>query len=90
MSIKIKDVNYIYAESTAYEIHALKDINLEIPDGQLIGLIGHTGFGKSTLVQHLNGIIKATIGRVYFNGIDIYGENFGMRELMNKVGLVFQ
>ena len=63
MSIKIKDVNYIYAESTAYEIHALKDINLEIPDGQFIGLIGHTGSGKSTLVQHLNGLIKATSGR---------------------------
>ncbi|MCI9658696.1 MAG: energy-coupling factor transporter ATPase [Lachnospiraceae bacterium] len=90
MSIKIKDVNYIYAESTAYEIHALKDINLEIPDGQFIGLIGHTGSGKSTLVQHLNGLIKATSGRIYFNGRDIYGENFSMRELRSKVGLVFQ
>ena len=90
MSIKIKDVNYIYAESTAYEIHALKDINLEIPDGQFIGVIGHTGSGKSTLVQHLNGLIKATSGRIYFNGRDIYGENFSMRELRSKVGLVFQ
>ncbi len=90
MSIKIKDVNYIYAESTAYEIHALKDINLEIPDGQFIGLIGHTGSGKSTLVQHLNGLVKATSGRIYFNGRDIYGENFSMRELRSKVGLVFQ
>lgn len=90
MSIKIKDVNYTYAENTAYEIHALKDINLEIPDGQFVGLIGHTGSGKSTLVQHLNGLIKATGGRIYFNGRDIYGENFSMKELRSKVGLVFQ
>ncbi len=90
MSIKIKDVNYTYAENTAYEIHALKDVNLEIPDGQFVGLIGHTGSGKSTLVQHLNGLIKATGGRIYFNGRDIYGENFSMKELRSKVGLVFQ
>ncbi len=90
MSIKIKDVNYTYAENTAYEIHALKDINLEIPDGQFVGLIGHTGSGKSTLVQHLNGLMKATSGRIYFNGRDIYGENFSMKELRSKVGLVFQ
>ncbi len=90
MSIKVKDVNYTYAENTAYEIHALKDIKLEIPDGQFIGLIGHTGSGKSTLVQHLNGLIRATGGRIYFNGRDIYGENFSMKELRSKVGLVFQ
>ncbi len=90
MSIKIKDVNYTYAEGTAYEIHALKDISLEILDGQFIGLIGHTGSGKSTLVQHLNGLTRATGGRIYFNGRDIYGENFSMKELRSKVGLVFQ
>ena len=90
MSIKAKNVNYVYAEGTAYEIHALKDINLEIPDGQFVGLIGHTGSGKSTLVQHLNGLVKATSGRIYFNGRDIYGENFSMKELRSKVGLVFQ
>lgn len=90
MSIKAKNVNYVYAEGTAYEIHALKDINLEIPDGQFVGLIGHTGSGKSTLVQHLNGLVKATSGRIYFDGRDIYGENFSMKELRSKVGLVFQ
>lgn len=90
MSIKIKNVNYTYAEGTAYEMHALKDINLEIPDGQFVGLIGHTGSGKSTLVQHLNGLIRATGGRIYYNGRDIYGENFSMKELRSKVGLVFQ
>lgn len=90
MSIKIKDVNYIYAEGTAYEIHALKDVNLEIPDGQFVGLIGHTGSGKSTLVQHLNGLIRATGGRIYYDDRDIYGENFSMKELRSQVGLVFQ
>ena len=90
MSIKVKDVNYTYAEGTAYEMHALKDINLEIQDGQFIGLIGHTGSGKSTLVQHLNGLMRATGGRIYFNGRDIYGETFSMKELRSKVGLVFQ
>ena len=90
MSIKIKNVNYTYSEGTAYEMHALKNINLEIPDGQFVGLIGHTGSGKSTLTQHLNGLTKATSGKIYFNGKDIYGENFSMKELRSKVGLVFQ
>jgi energy-coupling factor transport system ATP-binding protein len=71
-------------------MQALKDVNLEIPDGQFVGLIGHTGSGKSTLVQHLNGLIRATDGKIYFNGKDIYGENFSMKELRSKVGLVFQ
>ena len=90
MSIKIKDVNYTYAENTAYEIHALKDINLEIPDGQFVGLIGHTGSGKSTLVQHLNGLMKPTAGAVYYNGADIHEEGFDKKNLRSKVGLVFQ
>lgn len=90
MAIKVKNVNYTYGEGTAYEIHALKDINLEIPDGQFVGLIGHTGSGKSTLVQHLNGLVRATSGRIYYNGRDIYGENFSMKDLRSKVGLVFQ
>lgn len=90
MSIKIENVNYIYSQGTAYEMHALKNINLEIPDGQFVGLIGHTGSGKSTLVQHLNGLIRATSGHIYFNGQDIYAEKFSMKELRSKVGLVFQ
>jgi len=90
MAIKIENVNFTYAGGTAYEIHALQDICLEIPDGQFVGLIGHTGSGKSTLVQHLNGLMKATSGRIYFNGKNIYGENFSMKELRSKVGLVFQ
>ena len=59
-------INYVYSEGTAYQIQALKDVNLEIKDGQFIGVIGHTGSGKSTLIQHLNGLVKATSGTIYF------------------------
>ncbi len=90
MSIVLDHVNYTYSAGTAYEKHALKDINLTIPDGQFVGLIGHTGSGKSTLIQHLNGLIKATGGTIYYNGRDIYDEDFSKKELRTKVGLVFQ
>lgn len=90
MSIKIEHLNYIYGEGTAYEKQALTDVNLELPDGQFIGIIGHTGSGKSTLIQHLNGLIKATSGAVYFNGENIYREGYSAKELRSKVGLVFQ
>ena len=90
MSIKLEHINYIYGEGTAYEKHALKDINLEIPDGQFVGIIGHTGSGKSTLIQHLNGLIKATSGVIYYNGENIYAEGYSMKELRSHVGLVFQ
>ena len=68
MSIKLEHINYIYSEGTAYEKHALKDVNLEIRDGEFVGVIGHTGSGKSTLIQHLNGLLKASSGALYFNG----------------------
>lgn len=90
MSIILDKVNYIYSPGTAYEIQALKDVNLKIEDGQFIGIIGHTGSGKSTLIQHLNGLMKATSGAIYFHGKDIYDEDFDLRELRNRVGLVFQ
>lgn len=90
MSIIVDHVNYIYGEGTTVSVKALKDINLVIPDGQFIGLIGHTGSGKSTLVQHLNGLIKATSGGIYYNGEDIYDNDYNMKELRSKVGLVFQ
>ena len=90
MSIKIENLNYVYSAGTAFEKHALKDINLEIPDGQFIGVIGHTGSGKSTLMQHLNGLTKATSGAVYYNGKNIYEEGYDMKGLRSKVGLVFQ
>ena len=72
MSIKLEHINYIYNPGDAYERHALKDINLEIPQGQFVGIIGHTGSGKSTLIQHLNGLIKASSGALYYNGENIY------------------
>ena len=90
MSIEIKNVNYLYSQGTSYEMHPLKNVNLEIPDGQFVGLIGHTGSGKSTLTQHLNGLVKATSGHIYYNGEDIYDEKFSMKKLRSKVGLVFQ
>ena len=90
MSIKIEQLNYVYSAGTAYEKHALKDINLEITEGEFVGVIGHTGSGKSTLIQHLNGLIKATSGALYYNGENIYEEGYNMRELRNQVGLVFQ
>ena len=90
MSIILDKVNYCYSEGTAYQIQALKDINLEILDGQFIGIIGHTGSGKSTLTQLLNGRLKATSGNIYVDGKDIYDEDYNMRDLRNKVGLVFQ
>ena len=90
MPIKIEHLNYIYGEGTAYEKKALKDINLEITDGQFIGIIGHTGSGKSTLIQHLNGLIKATEGVIYDNGKNIYEEGYSMKDLRSRVGLVFQ
>ena len=90
MSIKIEHLNYVYSEGTAYEKHALKDICLEIPHGEFVGIIGHTGSGKSTLIQHLNGLIKGTSGAIYYNGTNIYGEGYNMKELRSKVGLVFQ
>lgn len=90
MSILLDHVNYIYEAGTAMEFHALKDVNLVIPDGQFIGLIGHTGSGKSTLVQHLNGLLKPTSGNIYYNGADIHDSDYNKKELRSKVGLVFQ
>ena len=90
MAIKIEHLNYVYGQGTAFEQQALKDVNLEIQDGQFIGLIGHTGSGKSTLIQHLNGLIRATDGAIYYNGKNIYDDGYDMRALRSRVGLVFQ
>lgn len=90
MSIILDKVNYSYSEGSAYKVQALQDINLKIEKGEFIGVIGHTGSGKSTLIQHLNGLIKATSGHIYFHGQDIYDNDFNMKELRSRVGLVFQ
>ncbi|MDE6661964.1 MAG: energy-coupling factor transporter ATPase [Lachnospiraceae bacterium] len=90
MPLILDHVNYIYGGDTELAVHALNDINLVIPDNQFIGLIGHTGSGKSTLVQHLNGLLKPTSGAIYFNGEDIHDSDFDKKKLRSKVGLVFQ
>lgn len=90
MSIILDHVNYIYGEDTPLAVAALKDVCLQIPDGQFVGIIGHTGSGKSTLVQHLNGLLKATSGHIYVDGEDIYDKDYDMKKLRSRVGLVFQ
>ncbi len=90
MSMILDKVDYRYSPGTAYEKHALREVSLKIDDGQFIGIIGHTGSGKSTLIQHLNGLIKATSGAIYYNGEDIYDKDYDLRKLRQKVGLVFQ
>lgn len=90
MPIILDHVSHVYGDDTTLPVKALDDVSLVIEDGQFIGLIGHTGCGKSTFVQHLNGLLKATSGSIYFNGQDIYDEDFNMKELRSKVGLVFQ
>ena len=90
MSIRLEHLNYIYSPGTAYEKHALKDVNLTIPHGEFVGIIGHTGSGKSTLIQHLNGLIRATSGKIFYNEENIYQDGYNMKELRSQVGLVFQ
>lgn len=90
MSIILDKVSHVYGEDTAMAVKALDNISLVLPDGQFVGLIGHTGSGKSTLVQHLNGLMKATSGNIYFNGEDIDADDFDKKMLRSKVGLVFQ
>ena len=90
MSIIVNHLSYVYNPNTVYEKRALDDISLTIEDGEYIGLVGHTGSGKSTFVQHLNGLIKATSGGIYFDGQDIYDKDYSLKELRGRVGLVFQ
>lgn len=90
MGIKAEQVNYVYGQGTAFEQYALRNVSFEIADGEFVGLIGHTGSGKSTLIQHLNGLLRATDGVIYYNGKNIYDDDFNMKDLRSKVGLVFQ
>ena len=90
MSIILDHVNYIYDEDTAMAHAALIDVCLNIPDGQFVGLIGHTGSGKSTLIQHMNGLEKPTSGCVFYDGKDINDSDYDKKSLRAKVGLVFQ
>ena len=88
--LKLDHINYVYSPGNAYEKHALKDIDLDIYEGEFLGIIGHTGSGKSTLIQHMNGLVRATDGAIYYRGENIYQKKYDMRELRNHVGLVFQ
>ncbi len=90
MSIKIKDLTYIYNPNSPFETKALDNVNLELNRGEFIGLIGHTGSGKSTLVQHLNGLIKPTRGDISIGGLKISNSTVKLVEVRKKVGLVFQ
>ena len=90
MSLKAEHLTHIYQKGTAMESCALSDISFEIEDGSFVGLIGHTGSGKSTLIQHLNGLIRPTEGTIYYEGEDIFSEGYDLRSLRAKVGLVFQ
>lgn len=90
MTILVNELEHIYSRGTAYEKKALHNVNLRIENGEMIGLIGHTGSGKSTLIQHLNGLLKPTGGGVYYDGADISDKDFSLKKLRSKVGLVFQ
>ncbi|MFZ5754002.1 MAG: energy-coupling factor transporter ATPase [Bacillota bacterium] len=90
MSITLHEVYHTYQPNTPFEYHALRNISLEIKEGEFVGIIGHTGSGKSTLVQHFNGLLKATQGRVLIDGVDISGKEVKLKEIRQKVGLVFQ
>lgn len=88
--IYLDNISYTYSKGTAMEMPALHNVSLEITDGEFIGIIGHTGSGKSTLIQHLNGLVRPTEGNIFYNGRDIWDEDFSRKELRTKVGLVFQ
>ena len=90
MPIKIENMSHVYMEGGPFEYKALDGINLEIQNGEFVGLIGHTGSGKSTLIQHLNGLLKPTSGSIEVNGIKIEHKSKQLKELRQKVGLVFQ
>ncbi len=90
MSIKADHLTHLYGKDTAFEAYAIKDISFEIPDGSFTAVIGRTGSGKSTLIQHLNGLYKPTSGTVYYNGEDIFKEGYNLKKLRSHVGLVFQ
>ncbi len=90
MSIEVKELTHIYNEGLPHESVALEDVTFSAQDGQLVGIIGHTGSGKSTLVQHLNGLLKPKSGSIVVGGTDITADGVVMREIRKKIGLVFQ
>ena len=90
MSIEVRHLTHAYGEGSALRTVALEDVSFTLHDGEFVGIIGHTGSGKSTLVQHLNGLLKPTSGQVLIDGEDLHGENVNRRALRQRIGLVFQ
>ena len=90
MALRVDDISYEYEKGTAMSVHALEHVSVNIPDGQFIGLVGHTGSGKSTFVQMLNGLLKPSEGHIYWNDQDIHADGFDRKKLRADVGLVFQ
>ncbi|MCY6483466.1 energy-coupling factor transporter ATPase [Clostridium aestuarii] len=90
MSIKIENLTYIYMPGSPFEKKALADVNININDGEFVALIGHTGSGKSTLIQHINGLLKPSSGKIFIEGVDITSQNVKLSDIRKKVGLVFQ
>lgn len=90
MQIQVNNLTHIYSEGMPYETAALSDISFEIEKGEFVGIIGHTGSGKSTLIQHLNGLIKPKSGSILIDGVDIAGKDVKMRDIRRQIGLVFQ
>ena len=88
--IKVTDLSYIYQQGMPFESVALENINFEIPDGDFVAVIGHTGSGKSTLIQHLNALVKPTSGKIEIDGVDITAEGVDLKQVRRDVGLVFQ
>ncbi|SHF34186.1 energy-coupling factor transport system ATP-binding protein [Thermoanaerobacter uzonensis DSM 18761] len=90
MPIKVENLSFVYNEGTPYATVALNDVTFEIQDEEFVGIIGHTGSGKSTLIQHLNGLLRPTSGKIYINGVDITDKKVSLKEVRKEVGLVFQ
>ena len=88
--IKTEHLSHVYSEGTPFVKMAIQDVNLSIEEGELVGVIGHTGSGKSTLIQHLNGLLKPTSGKIYIDGQDMWEDKSKLRDIRFKVGLVFQ
>lgn len=89
-AIETQDLCYVYSQNTPFEKTAVDHVNLAIEQGEFVGVIGHTGSGKSTLIQHFNGLLRPTSGRVLINGVDLWDKQTNRREYRFKVGLVFQ
>lgn len=90
MPVKVENLSHVYMKNSVFEHVALDNISFEIQNGEFIGLIGHTGSGKSTLIQHLNGLLKPTEGRILIDGVELHSKDVSMKQVRQKVGLVFQ